>query len=490
MKKRLVSLFMVVVLLLSFSNNVFACDEEQTNTYVTQILFGYRADSRASDENVKMLMAALYLCSEQADNQGQDKIDYLKSHKVSGVPALKKLNISNYQLSECSHSYWEYEYPAAKSIRANRQKVLRNTVNKVFGFDFFDYVFGSSTEKCDSFAATLYYSHILADYLAVDPSDSEVVFDDGLSIPAYSGKPFYVINGNIPEFSSVDIDRAKSNTYLYSGLDNYGRAGTVMAVVGPNTLEEASDKSISNINPTGWRQNKYDGISGYQSAELFNRSHLLARSMGGANEDYNLVTGTNYMNQYVDKKNEEGGMRYFEEEKILEYVNRTGNRVLYRVTPRFKGDNLVCSGVQLEAYSLDDSGQGVCFNVYCYNVQPGIKINYATGDNWKADTISDSNCAIPFVVSNPSKDNPDLIFAMNEQFEILFEDQKTSGLYIQMMNDINSIANEARAIVNSNDNTANKYIKLKQCQFKYFEVLKIYVPLLLSNEEFFNKAFK
>ena len=479
MKKRLASLFMVVVLLLSFSNNVFACDEEQTNTYVRQILFGYQADSRASDENVKMLMAALYLCSEQADNQGQDKIDYLKSHKVSGIPALKKLNISNYQLFECSHSYWEYEYPAAKSIRANRQKVLRNTVNKVFGFDFFDYLFGGSTEKCDSFAAMLYYSHILADYLPDDSSDTEVMVNDQL-IPSYSGKPYIEINNNKPEFSSVDISRVEAYPFVhYSPLEGDKR-GTVLALVGPETLAAPSDKNLPD--PPGWIQNKYDCISGNQEADLYNRSHIFAHSLGGEDEKYNLVTGTNYMNQR--------GMKPFED-KVRNYVNEFGNHVLYRVTPIYKeSSNKVCSGVQMEAYSIEDSGQGVCFNVYCYNVQPGIKINYATGDNWKTDTISDSNCAIPFAVSNPSKDNPDLIYAMNEQFEILFKDQKTSDLYIQMMNDINSIANEARAIVNSNDNSANKYINLKQCQYMYFDRLAYYVPQLLAKEEFFSKAFK
>ena len=478
MKKRLASLLMVIVLLLSCSSNVIACDEEQTNTYVTQILFGDRADSRASDENVKMLMAALYLCSEQADNQGQDKIDYLKSHKVSGVPALKNINVNSNQLFECSHKYWEYKYPAAKNIRANRQKVLRNTVNKVFDFGFFNNCFGSNQGKCDSFAAILYYSHILADYLADDPSDTEVVVNDKL-VPPYTGEPYIKMNNNIPGFSYVEINRTESQSIIYGGVKNK-QVGIVLALVGPETLAEApQDHNLPD--PPGFYQNAYEGISGNQSVGLYNRSHVLARSMGGENIEENLVTGTNYMNQR--------GMKPFEDE-ILSYVKKTGNHVLYRVTPIYKGNNQVCSGVQMEAYSIEDSGQGVSFNVYCYNVQPGIKINYATGDNWKADIISDSNYAIPFAVSNPSKDNPDLIFAMNEQFELLFDDQKSSGLYISMMNDINIIANKARAIANSGDNAANIYIQTKQCQYEYFEVLKTYIPKLLANEDFFNKTFK
>lgn len=480
MKKRLLTILMVVVLLLSNSSNVMACDEDQTNTYVTQILFGDRADSRASDEKVKMLIAALYLCSEQSDNQGQDKISYLKSHKVSGVPALKDINIKNSELNECSHNYWAYEFPASKKIRANRKKVLRNTVNKVFDFGFFNNCFNSDKGKCDSFAALLYYSHILADYLADDPSDTGVVVN-GKLIPPYSGDPYTEINGNRPNFSSSDISRAESNTYLYDGLDERGRAGTILAVVGPNTLEEASRADISGIYPSGWRDNKYEGISGSQPNNLYNRSHLLARSMGGENNEENLVTGTTYMNQT--------GMRSFED-KVLDYVKRTGNHVLYRVTPIFKGDNKVCSGVQMEAYSIEDSGQGVSFNVYCYNVQPGIGINYMTGDNWRSDNITGAKHVIPFAVNNPSEDNPDLIFEMNKQFEVLFVDQKNTGVYISMMNDINIVANKARMIANSGENAANIYIQTKECQYEYFEVLKNYVPKLLEKEDFFSKAFK
>ena len=487
MKKRLASLFMVIVLLLSCNSNVLACDEEQTNIYVTQILFGDRADSRASDENVRMLMAALYLCSEQYDNQGQDKINYLKQHKVSGVPALNKINVNYYQLFECSHNYWEYEYSAAKNIRANRQKVLRNTVNKVFDFGFINNVFGSNQGKCDSFAAMLYYSHILADYLAADPSDTEVVVNGKLTSP-YSGEPYIEINGNKPQFSSTDKSRAESNTYLYDGLDTYGRASAVLAVVGPDTLEDATQEDISSIKPSGWENDnkvsnnkQYEYISGSQPYSLYNRSHLLARSMGGENNEENLVTGTTYLNQT--------GMKPFED-KVREYVKNTGNHVLYRVTPVFKGSNKICSGIQMEAYSVEDSGQGVSFNVFCYNVQPGIGINYATGDNWRADLITDSMNTIPFAVSNPSKNNPDLIFAMNEQFEILFDDQKNSGVYISMINDINIVANKARTIVNSGENAANIYIQTKQCQYEYFEVLKTYIPKLLANEDFFSKTFK
>ena len=482
MTKRLSALLMVIVLLFSFGSTSYACDENQSNDYVTQILFGDRAYSRANDDNTKMLMSALYLCSEQVDNQGQDKINYLKQKKVSGVPALKDINVKNTDLLECSHNYWGYEYPASKKIRANRKKVLRNTVNKVFDFGFVNNIFGSSKGKCESFAAMLYYSHILADYLADDPSETEAIVNGKLTAP-YSGNPYVEINGNKPKFSSVDISRAESNTYIYSDSkkDKYERPGMVLAVVGPNTLDDAPDRDDNLDDPKGWKQNMYEGISGSQKAALYNRSHILARVLGGANSEDNIITGTTYMNQT--------GMTTFED-KVLYYVKRTGNHVLYRVTPIYKGGNLVCTGVQMEAYSLEDSGQGVSFNVFCYNVQPGIGINYATGENWKADKVTGADKTIPFVVVNPNDKNPDLIYEMNKQLEVLFEDQKTSGEYVSMMNEIKDVANKARHIVNSQDNEANKYIQIKKYQYEYFEVLKRHVPRLLEKEDFFNKTFK
>ena len=113
-----------------------------------------------------------------------------------------------------------------------------------------------------------------------------------------------------------------------------------------------------------------------------------------------------------------------------------------------------------------------------------------TGDNWKSDNITGAKHVIPFAVNNPSGDNPDLIFEMNKQFEVLFDDQKNSGVYISMMNDINNVANRARMVANSGDNAANIYIQTKECQYEYFEVLKNYVPKLLEKEDFFSKAFK
>lgn len=477
MKKRLASLLLVVVLLLSCSSNVLACDEQQTNTYVTQILFGDRADSRASDENVKMLMAALYLCSEQSDNQGQDRINYLKQHKVSGVPALKKINISSYQLFECSHNYWEYEYPAAKNIRANRQKVLRNTVNKVFDFGFFNNCFGSSSGKCNSFSAFLYYSHILADYLEDVPEDTEVMVN-GTQVPMYTDEDYVIINNDMPSFTEEEIARAEAGPFIdYTEIDKNidPRAGVVIACISPDTVEHVGTRHMTTDPLPGWRDNTYPGI--ISSDKLYNRCHLVAHCLGGSGELENLVTGTRYMNEKMASE---------VENKVRDYIKDYQTSVLYRATPIYKGSNELCSGIQLEAYSIDDNGEGLHFNRFFYNVQPEIVINYSSGDNYYFD---ESNC-IPFAVTSPSENNRDLIYEMDKHLEILFDDQKESGLYISMMNDLNAIAYEARAALNSDLSDSEKRIILNKCQYEYFEALKRYVPQLLANEEFFSKTFR
>ena len=135
--KRLTAFLMALLLCVSVCvREVYACDENQSNTYVAQIVFGDAAFGRSADEKVEMLMNALYLCSEQADNRGQEKIDFLKRKKVSGISALAKLNISSDDLLECSHNTWEHEYAGAKGAQANRRKILQSTVNKVFDFGF------------------------------------------------------------------------------------------------------------------------------------------------------------------------------------------------------------------------------------------------------------------------------------------------------------------------------------------------------------------
>lgn len=188
-------------------------------------------------------------------------------------------------------------------------------------------------------------------------------------LPPYTDTPYVEINNNVPEFETYEIQEATTSYEFYSPLDDLGRCQEAQASIGQDLMPTEDRESLSSVTPSGWLNKKYSCVSG----TLYNRSHLIGFQLAGeqANE-LNLITGTRYMN--VE------GMLPFENQ-VADYVKSTGNHVLYEVTPIYEGDNLVASGVQMEAYSVEDQGQGVQFNVYCYNVQPGISINYANGDS-------------------------------------------------------------------------------------------------------------
>jgi len=187
------------------------------------------------------------------------------------------------------------------------------------------------------------------------------------SLPEYSGTPYVVINNGKPSFSEKDKERVEE----YSELDKYGRCGTAFANVSKELMPTKPRESIREVRPSGWHTVKYEKI--IEDRYLYNRCHLIAYKLAGENaNEKNLITGTRYFN--VE------GMLPFEDE-VADYVNATGNHVLYRVRPIFKGSDLVARGVQMEAESVEDNGKGVSFNVYCYNVQPGIRINYKDGSS-------------------------------------------------------------------------------------------------------------
>ena len=188
------------------------------------------------------------------------------------------------------------------------------------------------------------------------------------SIPPFSGEPYVVVNNNIPNFTDDELD---TDAYeFYSELDRYNRCGYAMACVGIETMPTEERGSIGQVKPTGWQTVKYDFVDGKY---LYNRCHLIGFQLTGENaNECNLITGTRYLN--VE------GMLPFEN-MIADYVKETENHVLYRVTPIFDGDNALASGVLMEAKSVEDNGAGVLFCVYAYNNQPGVKINYATGDS-------------------------------------------------------------------------------------------------------------
>jgi len=197
-----------------------------------------------------------------------------------------------------------------------------------------------------------------------DPQD-----ENSLTIPDFDGSsPFILIRENVPSFTESEIT---SNSFeTYSPLDALGRCGEAFACIGRDLMPTEERGSIGQVKPSGWQTVKYDAVDGKY---LYNRCHLIGFQLSGENANpRNLVTGTRYLN--VE------GMLPFEN-MVADYVKETGNHVLYRVTPVYKGENLLCSGVLMEAYSVEDKGEGISFHVYCYNAQPGIEIDYTNGNS-------------------------------------------------------------------------------------------------------------
>ncbi len=196
-------------------------------------------------------------------------------------------------------------------------------------------------------------------------ADKNTTLDD---IPAYSGKPSVAINGNRPQFKKSEITTDSFETY--GKPDRLSRCTTCTACVGLDIMPTVERGQIGAVKPTGWHTVRYEGIDGQY---LYNRCHLIGYQLTGENANYrNLITGTRYLNT-------EGMLPY--ENEVASYVKKTHNHVMYRVTPVFKGEELVARGVQMQAYSVEDKGKGVSFNVYCYNVQPYVEIDYRTGDS-------------------------------------------------------------------------------------------------------------
>lgn len=208
-------------------------------------------------------------------------------------------------------------------------------------------------------------------------------------IPAYSGTPYTEVNGNQPYFTEEELTTQSFETY--SELDSLGRCGVAYANVGQDLMPTEPRGEIGAVKPSGWHLVKYDNVDGKY---LYNRCHLIAYMLAAENANpQNLITGTRYLNVQ--------GMLPFET-KVCDYVKNTGNHVLYRVTPIFDGDNLLADGVLMEAYSVEDAGEGICFCVFAYNVQPGIGIDYATGDNWAEGSGTYQSTAAPAAVETPA----------------------------------------------------------------------------------------
>ena len=200
-------------------------------------------------------------------------------------------------------------------------------------------------------------------------SASDYANYDLSNIPDYDGKAYVELNGNVPEFSESEKTYSESFEE-YGKLDSLGRCTYAVSCIGKDLMPTEKRGSIGSVKPSGWHISKYDFVDGKY---LYNRCHLIGYQLTAENaNERNLITGTRYLN--VE------GMLPFEND-VADYIEITNNHVYYKVTPIFEGNNLVANGVQMQAYSVEDNGQGISFNVYCYNVQPGVAIDYATGDN-------------------------------------------------------------------------------------------------------------
>lgn len=202
-------------------------------------------------------------------------------------------------------------------------------------------------------------------------AESEVkgyISNEELLSYTYSGKAYITIDDNVPNFTKEEIEEAKESYEEYGELDEKGRCTIAVASVGKDIMPTEKRGSISKVKPTGWQSIKYDNVPG---KNLYNRCHLIGYQLTGENaNERNLITGTRFLNI--------SGMLDTEDE-VADYVKSTGNHVLYRVTPIFNEDELVARGVRMEGYSVEDDGEGVCFDYYAFNAQPGIEINYKDG---------------------------------------------------------------------------------------------------------------
>ena len=208
------------------------------------------------------------------------------------------------------------------------------------------------------------------------------------NIPDFSGNMTVAVDNNNPDFTSKDLTTKSYESY--SRLDSEGRCQVAEACVGKDIMPKGKRGAIGMVKPTGWHTVKYDNVEGKY---LYNRCHLIGYQLAGENaNEKNLITGTRYLNVT--------GMLKFEDQ-VADYVNETNHHVLYRVTPVFEGDNLVASGVEMEAYSVEDKGEGVSFHVFLYNVQPGITIDYATGESWldNSKTTEDNEKTLNYVLN-------------------------------------------------------------------------------------------
>jgi len=218
-------------------------------------------------------------------------------------------------------------------------------------------------------------------------------FSDISEIPKYTGEAFVCLNGNVPFFTEEDFSGKSFEEY--GELDYLNRCGVAFSKIGPELMPTEERGPIGQVKPSGWQISKYDFVDGKY---LYNRCHLIGFQLTGENaNERNLITGTRYLN--IE------GMLPFEN-MVADYIKETGNHVIYRVTPDFRGNEMVARGVRMEAISVEDGGEGICFHIYAYNNQPGIRIDYATGESVLMDAISPTETKsqeLTYIINTNSK---------------------------------------------------------------------------------------
>ena len=259
---------------------------------------------------------------------------------------------------------------SGSSTEVRLEDVAEGTSEDVTGED------AAGEDTTEESTATQTTEELTTATTTAEASAEEVGSFDIETVPVYAGYAYVPVNDNLPYFTEeekLSVEAFES----YSELDDLGRCGEAFANVCRELQPTEPRGEIGSIRPSGWHTVKYNDI--ISDNYLYNRCHLLGYQLTGENaNEKNLITGTRYLNM--------AGMLQFED-RIAGYLEENDNHVLYRVTPVFEGDNLVASGVLLEGYSVEDAGAGICFNAYCYNVQPGICIDYATGDSHEDPSV-------------------------------------------------------------------------------------------------------
>lgn len=273
------------------------------------------------------------------------------------------------------------------------------------------------------------------------------------AIPEYTGEDYVAINNNIPYFT--DADSTTEPFEYYSELDTLGRCGVAYANICVDLMPTEERGKIGSIKPSGWHSVKYDNVDGKY---LYNRCHLIGYQLAGENaNDKNLITGTRHMN--VE------GMLPFEN-MVADYVTETKNHVLYRVTPVFDGNNLVASGVIIEAKSVEDNGKSILFNVFCFNIQPGISINYATGDSELIqETTTTPTTTQPPTTQPPTTQPPVYVEPEQPQENSYMCNLNTNKFHRMTCRDINKMSEKNKMVyTGSRDDLINQgYSPCKNC---------------------------